>query len=818
MHSLRDLNSYGLTTLTYTDVASPYLEFYPPNPSKLLTVEVNEARQHQSPVAYAITKISNPDKCNTFYYIDLTDAPAGTTVSWPSIPSGLSVINPSGRIYGIGPIKTTDQWVTVQNPIITTPNDYAGRYTYKAYILYDTNKRVDWSIFTIVRYWYLTENIASFDYTNVLSLDKFPNCPQIIHQTDATDFVYTITLKSSFSDSILLMGVYDDHGATVSYNSPTKTLTLTGTKTQLNEILTGNTLFITTSEYFYYNFYLSWKITNNKNLVSETVQQLMYTNDSGILSVTSEDTYVPGQVKEILDAPRITLPTTATDISYKIYSNGSSQVSSVYIPSIPILGLDQYIPVPSSLEKSGVISCNRNGTRCAILCKDETIYNQYSVGYNLIKIYEKVGSTWSFSQDISIYNIQDYYQIGIDSRVVFSDDASVLAVVGANSDTVGQSLVLVYRLVGGNYVYSDSMAITSTYIHAISMNSTGTKILCVGEITSGIPNTAFLYLYSSASNTWYPGDYLNFSTIAGTLDNTAWITNDGNTVVVKTTTQVQVNIGFPTETVDQYLFYTVTSGTFVANNAKTHTAYWREQSISLAEYYSFTKKCLSNSGNVMAVFGGMRHKIFGDELGPVDHRIPGTLSDYYQISCIFLKKWDGDSWTTEYVELNDPYEFYPTVDPNQDSEVIYVNDSGTKIILLVKKTSYWTSEGPRLLVLDKVNGEWVKTKMFKPEEGILGSRAYGCVDSSENVYVNWGSIIYNGSSNVGGFSFYGLAAVTQNPIANGVQLVGSVNRINAAISGLKITPELSMSSDLQLIFEYERNSIIAKRNKLLRKK
>lgn len=144
MNTLSDLNSYGQTSLEYTDNRSAQVVFdRPVADNQNYDAAVNEV--HQVPLGIEILEIIKPEVVNVFYEIDVTGI-TGATVTWPTIPSGCTVTNPSAGIYRLNFINNKETWDIVKRPNISVPGRTVD-FTYTPKVKYEPSQTKSWSVF-----------------------------------------------------------------------------------------------------------------------------------------------------------------------------------------------------------------------------------------------------------------------------------------------------------------------------------------------------------------------------------------------------------------------------------------------------------------------------------------------------------------------------------------------------------------------------------------------------------------------------------------------------------------------------------------------
>jgi hypothetical protein len=91
-----------------------------------------------------ITDIVKPDLLDIYYEIDVGTV-SGATVTWASLPSGVTLVNLGSGKYRITNIDTVAQWTAVRNPTVNIPSGWQTNFTYTAGIYYEPSKSKVWT-------------------------------------------------------------------------------------------------------------------------------------------------------------------------------------------------------------------------------------------------------------------------------------------------------------------------------------------------------------------------------------------------------------------------------------------------------------------------------------------------------------------------------------------------------------------------------------------------------------------------------------------------------------------------------------------------
>lgn len=132
MNNLSELNNYGDTNLTYTDLRSAEIIFDVDTPVNQIT-SFTKGGQANVGIGINIIKIVLPNVIQAYFQIDVS-ATSGATVNWSSLPLGYSVTTIGPGVYRVSNIQSVIDWQQVKGAIIYSPTDYNQNFTYTAFI------------------------------------------------------------------------------------------------------------------------------------------------------------------------------------------------------------------------------------------------------------------------------------------------------------------------------------------------------------------------------------------------------------------------------------------------------------------------------------------------------------------------------------------------------------------------------------------------------------------------------------------------------------------------------------------------------------
>lgn len=307
MNSLTELNGYvNSFTLPYTDERLPNVIFDRATPTNQ-TQSVDRGFTVSGSVGMDILEILNASSSNPVYTIDVS-ALAGATVSYASLPPGVSLLNPSTGVYVITGFVDKAQWDLIKSPTIDFSDDFVGSFTYTSTIsffsYYTGATTYTWTTAVTVNNILFWTNATQFIYSlsAVSNITGEPNLGNL--DTAYPGATWTVTVTPSAIDSINTFTTTGT-GGTFSVNASTKVITIVGTRAQVNSRLQGlqidaNALSI--------DFVLTYFASNSVNAVTDTRTQNMLSQGLAVLGIVSQPTiyYTEDTAFTITGAPQIT--------------------------------------------------------------------------------------------------------------------------------------------------------------------------------------------------------------------------------------------------------------------------------------------------------------------------------------------------------------------------------------------------------------------------------------------------------------------------------------------------------------------------------
>lgn len=322
-NSLTNLNTYGATTLSFTDNRTPSISFDRGTAATQTGGFTTGGSTTKVPAGINIINITNGAGLAIYYQINVSTI-SGATVAWSTTPSGCTVTNPSTGVYRMTNITTADQWNIVKNPTITLPNTATVHYEYSASIVYTTGSK-SWTIILDgseqaalasttttsatgrrIRFG-VAGAVSSFGFAvqitpvvfeigelsdvyfvanNLYPGTVLTSYPQLTN-TYATGWTVVVTPSNANAVTYIYSPITDSAGGIRTTNGTTKAMTVTGTRTQINATLAS--LYYTTPDSSRSDFTLTYSATNSNGVAGNKIQQF-YTTEY-ISATRAVDTY-----------------------------------------------------------------------------------------------------------------------------------------------------------------------------------------------------------------------------------------------------------------------------------------------------------------------------------------------------------------------------------------------------------------------------------------------------------------------------------------------------------------------------------------------
>jgi hypothetical protein len=307
MNSLTELNGFvNGFELPFTDERLPDVLFDRATPTNQ-TQSVDRGFTISGSVGMDIIEILNAPSSNPIYTIDVS-ALAGATVSYASLPAGVSLLNPSTGVYVITGFQDKTQWDLIKSPTIDFSDDFVGSFTYTSTIsyfsFYTGATSYTWTTSVTVNNILFWTNSTQFIYSlsAVSNITGEPNLGNLDAAYPGVTWTVTITPSNITSiNTFTTTGT----GGTFSVDASTKVVTIVGTRAQVNSRLQGLQI---DANAISVDFVLSYFASNSFNAVTDTRAQTLVSQGLATLGAVTQPIiyYIEDTNFTITGAPLIT--------------------------------------------------------------------------------------------------------------------------------------------------------------------------------------------------------------------------------------------------------------------------------------------------------------------------------------------------------------------------------------------------------------------------------------------------------------------------------------------------------------------------------
>lgn len=485
VNSLQQLNNYSSTLLSYTD-NRPYSITFSSNAAPVTqNIAVTEGDTHVAQSGINVTSVISTPADITFT-IDLTSLP-GAIVTWPTLPTGVTSSVPSANVYRVTGVNSANIWNAIKAPTITMPRDTGNNFNYTSgieYPVYDSSSLKQWV--TQVTVTDLPELSAA---TNVDYFGAYPQNidgnPTILDAENTTG-TYTMAIIPSATAAVTSIFTLGTGGST-SFNNSTRTLTIVGTRTQVNSHL--NNLVLDPEDGYASNFNLTYSLTNPVSGLNTQVTQTLTFTGVGTPIINAE---LPRTYKE--NQQNLLFPTATPQVleefgyTYDIRMQLASNIGFISTSST------------ATGWTAGNLSFNFSGTnaQCNSMFGNLRFHpNQDTFTSSTINYLQKVGVTTQANVDFSLTGIEETNATitGGTTAKIFDSDVGAVTFEGA---------LQIYPYWDSNVEINISATVDGSTINAGTFSATGytfasnvlsatiTKPLSTDAINANLANVQFL--------------------------------------------------------------------------------------------------------------------------------------------------------------------------------------------------------------------------------------------------------------------------------------------------------------------------------------
>jgi hypothetical protein len=287
MNSLTELNGFvNDFSLTYTDDRLPNVIFdraIPTNQSQ----SVDRGFTINASIGLDIIEIINYPESNPVYTIDVSNL-SGATITWATLPSGVTVTNTIAGVYVVRGFTDKTEWDIIKSPVIDFSDDYFGNWTYTSTISYTSfnagSQSKTWNSAVTVNNILFLSNPIQYVY-QLSAVSTISGVPQLGNLDTAYPGVtWTVVITPSSTVSINTF-TSTGTGGTFSVNASTKVVTISGTRAQVNSRLAGLRIDANSTAV---DFVLTYVASNSLNAVTDTKTQTLISQGLSVLGAVTE--------------------------------------------------------------------------------------------------------------------------------------------------------------------------------------------------------------------------------------------------------------------------------------------------------------------------------------------------------------------------------------------------------------------------------------------------------------------------------------------------------------------------------------------------
>lgn len=307
MNSLSELNGYvSSLSFEFTDQREPNVLFDRASAENQSQI-ADEGFTISSSIGIEITDILNPDVSLPYYTIDIRNI-TGATLTWPTLPAGVTASEPTSGIYRLNGISSVAIWNTLKQASINLAANFNGLYSYTSTINYfsqeDGNTSKSWiTALNINEVLFLTTPLSVvYDIDAITDIDNAPNIINVDSTYPGVTWTVTVTPNNITPiDTFTSTGT----GGSFTVNPTTKVITITGTRAEVNSHLNSLKLDSNNNSF---DISLTYSVSNSQDGNTDSAIQLLINENLLILGNVTQPTlfYTEDAAGTISGYPQVT--------------------------------------------------------------------------------------------------------------------------------------------------------------------------------------------------------------------------------------------------------------------------------------------------------------------------------------------------------------------------------------------------------------------------------------------------------------------------------------------------------------------------------
>jgi hypothetical protein len=791
MNTLQDLNTFSSTAYEFSDNRTAGVTFDRTTPTNGEIVTTQNTT-HSVPVGIQILEVINYATAAVTYTINVSAA-AGATVTWPTVPTGCTVTNPSTGVYTISGVKSKAIWDIVRSPTVLSPtgvnNDF---WQYTATITYNSTLTKSWYVGVYVGTVTVLTTPTNATYTSG-GTTSITGEPQI--QYPGSVPTWTVTVTPELIDAVTTLSSAGS-GGTSTFNSTTKVLTIVGTKTQVNSHLSTISVVSVANNHWTYN--LTYVATNATDISTATkTQQLNSTNTTVLLATVSDETYSINQSTTISNGPQI------NDSAASGFGSYTSTVSALPTTALSLINFEngfQSIFNPDESQKiiptgaanadffgfSSAMTSNGNILAVSTPYKDPggiTDAGQVYI-YRRNTIYN---TTWSFVTTLiaSDFATLDYFG----GRIAISDGVTspITLAVGSSGDNnsggtdAGSVYIFTSTNNGGTWTEqtrlqaSDATA-GDVFGGSVALSSDGNTLAvgATGDDGAGT-NAGSVYIFTRSGSTWT--EQTKLGPLGGLDDLVGYdvsLSSNGNILAIG-------SVAYGTTLAGYVRIYTRSGSTW------SYQAQVRGSDSVLADHFGYNIS-LNSDGTYLAVGADLDDNSIGTDAGSV---------------YIFTRS--GSTWTEQTRLQATSFTYYSSMQFGY--KVKFNSDATILAVTAISGISGGYGNGS-VYIFTRSGSTWTESQVLDASDSGANDNFFGqsiTMDSS-GTCLAVGCIVEDTSptTDQGAVYMYTKVAapssLTWDSTAKTYTIVGTKYATNAVLNNLIVTPSTGFDTNFNLIY------------------
>ena len=511
MNSLSELNSFASTGVEFTDSRTPGVVFNREVAfNQFISIDTTTGSYtHELKVGINIKDVIQPTVCLPTYTVDLSAAGGDATLTWDTLPSGVTATTPSANVYRLSGINSKAIWDAIKSPTITIDPTFAGGFTYTATIAYVGGAKT-WDNVVSVYSFNILGPVRNYGYYLANTESSITGGPLITDVTHDGSGEYTMTIVPSDTAAI---GSMTSAGRTEWVESQRITFTTNNSSTKyLSQSSDGLWLVVT-------NYWLNQTVATTKTASGSSGSTGILISE-GTVGIT-EGMYVSGSgsLGGPLNIVRVTAvnPSPPSSIFVTTANDGTfnNATLSFYQPKLALVynresitsttwTLAYTITDPVTIVHIDEPAISSDGSTLVLTSAYDS--NATSGGEGKIHVWTRSGSTYSFQATINPSDSAPYDVI----KPRISDDGNTIAVVfrdDANTPT-NIAKVAIYTRSGTNWSLQTKITPTGLtvddLIYDIDLSGDG-QVLAIGcydHNHNNYKNSGAVWTYLRSGSTW----------------------------------------------------------------------------------------------------------------------------------------------------------------------------------------------------------------------------------------------------------------------------------------------------------------------------